>query len=243
MNFYHMGLKRDVVDVRDLFYHRYNVTLPEECQLPDIGFIYDQGELGSCTAQAASAAFRYELKRQGQPDFPPSRLFLYYCERMLEGTTGSDSGASIRDSVKAMSRYGLCNEAIYPYDINKFSSKPDTECFIEAKRERALKYKRIAKDISLMKECIAAGFPFVFGIDVYDSFMNAQNGMIPMPSTSSKLLGGHALLAVGYSNPTGYFRVQNSWGDNWGDKGYCSIPYEYFTSPHTSDIWQLLFVS
>ena len=240
---YGLGLKKDGIDSRDHYYERLGLSIPQEYHLPDIGFIYDQGELGSCTAQAASTAFRYELKRQNIPDFSPSRLFLYYCERMLEGTTNSDSGASIRDSVKAMGRYGLCNEDLWPYDINEFAYKPAVECFIEAKRERALKYKRIPKYLSLMRECISAGFPFVFGIDVYSSFMDATNGVIPMPSISDSLLGGHALLAVGYSDLTGYFRVQNSWGDSWGNKGYCSIPYGYFMSPHASDMWQLLFVS
>ena len=243
------GWVPDLPDARDHLYAappRHLAALPASVDLraqcpPGV---YDQGELGSCTANAIAAAIEFDLLKDGKPDYPPSRLFIYYNERAVEGTVDSDSGAMIRDGIKSVGKLGVCPEPEWPYDITKFAVTPPDRCYQDALVHRVTSYQRVPTVLDQFKGCLAAGYPFVFGFSVYDSFETdevARTGDAPLPDTASEsLLGGHAVLAVGYDDALGRFRVRNSWGDKWGDHGYFTLPYGYLTDRGlASDFWTI----
>jgi C1A family cysteine protease len=210
--------------------------------------VYDQGQLGSCTANAIGAAIEFCEKKENHPDFMPSRLFIYYRERAIEGSIFSDSGAQLRDGIKAVNQKGVCKESTWPYDEGKFTQNPSTAAWSEAAKHKALSYQRIDNTSMVqMKQCLASGFPFVFGFTVYDSFMSdqvAQTGIVPMPSENESVQGGHAVLAVGYDDSKRAFIVRNSWGADWGLKGYFYMPYEYVTDTDLADdFWEIKVVA
>jgi len=209
--------------------------------------VYDQGQLGSCTANAIAAAFEFDLAKQELPDFMPSRLFIYFNERRMEGSVGSDSGAMIRDGIKSVAKQGVCPEDTWPYDIGRFTDEPTGECYTAALANRALAYQRVPQTLNQMRGCLAHGFPFVFGFSVYESFEGAEvatTGVVPLPGASEALLGGHAVLAVGYDDASTRFVVRNSWGSGWGQDGYFTIPYSYLTDRGlASDFWTIAKVA
>ncbi len=242
----------DLPDHRD---HMYGAPLPVLAALPpsvDLRAncpeeIYDQGHLGSCTANAIGAAFEFDLAKQGLRDFMPSRLFIYFNERRIEGTINCDSGAMIRDGIKTVSKQGVCTEKTWPYDITKFTDKPTQACYTEAAGNRAQSYQRVPQVLNQMRGCLAHGFPFVFGFQVFESFESdavAKTGEVPLPGTGEQPLGGHAVLAVGYNDATARFLVRNSWGADWGQGGYFTMPYTYLTERNlASDFWAIAQVS
>lgn len=200
--------------------------------------VYDQGQLGSCTSNAIVGAVEYDQILQGNKYFLPSRLFLYYNERDMEGTVNEDSGAMIRDGIKSMVDLGDCPETVWPYDIPKFAVKPSADCYAQALKNQVLVYRRINYDLNQMKGCLASGFPFIIGFTVYESFESqevANTGQVPMPGPDEYVLGGHAVLVVGYDDSTQRFIVRNSWGEGWGLRGYFTMPYAYLTDPNLAD--------
>lgn len=201
--------------------------------------VYDQGQLGSCTANAIAAAVQFDLKKQKLKVFAPSRLFIYYNERVIEHTVNSDNGAQIRDGIKSIASQGVCPEPEWPYDIAKFADKPTPQCYKDAAKCEAVGYQRlVSTNLNQLKGCIASGFPFVFGFTVYDAFESqevAETGILNLPGPQEKVQGGHAVLAVGYDDTTQRFAVRNSWGKDWGIKGYFTIPYAYLTNTNLAD--------
>ncbi|OBI50554.1 hypothetical protein A5706_02505 [Mycobacterium sp. E796] len=234
------GWRPQLPDARDKQYTaRLNGLAPPEYDLrPSMPAVYDQGQLGSCTGNAIAAAMEYERDRQGLPDFVPSRLFIYYNERALEGTVSSDSGAQIRDGIKVVNREGVCPETLWPYDIGVFTVKPPKRCYVAAEKDKAVQYEAI-QTLGQLKDAIASNLAVVFGFTVYESFESqsvAQTGVMPMPKPGEATVGGHAVLAVGYSDPKGHLIIRNSWGPGWGDHGYFYMPYQYLTgSKNASD--------
>ena len=220
-------------------------TLPASVDLrPGCPPVYDQGQLGSCTGNAIAGALEFDQKKEGAADvFAPSRLFIYFNERTMEGTVKSDSGAQIRDGIKSVAVMGACHEDLWPYDIAKFASKPSKAAFSDARKHTAVSYQRVSQDLTQLRGCIAAGYPFVFGFTVYDSFESkdvASSGHAPMPASGESVLGGHAVLAVGYEDANQWFVVRNSWGDGWGMSGYFTLPYAYLTQSNlASDFWTI----
>ena len=209
--------------------------------------VYDQGNLGSCTANAIAAAIEFDQMKEGLPDvFTPSRLFIYYNERAMEGTAGSDSGAQIRDGIKSVGQKGDCPEREWPYIISKFAEKPTASCYKDAIRHRAVSYQRVAQNLNQMKGCLASGYPFLFGFSVYESFMDSsvgKTGHASMPSPAERCIGGHAVLAVGYDDDKKWFLVRNSWGSQWGMHGYFTLPYDYLTDHNLADdFWTIRIV-
>jgi C1A family cysteine protease len=200
------GWLPDLPDGRDLLYAAPIAALPELPAKVDLRDkcppVYDQGQLGSCTANAIGAALQFDQKKQGEKDFVPSRLFIYYNERAIEGTVDSDSGAQIRDGVKSVVKQGACKEdPTWPYDIDHYAKKPSKAAYDEGEEHQALRYLRITQALSQFKGCLASGYPFIFGFTVYESFESqeiAKSGHVPMPRAKEALLGGHAVLGVGY---------------------------------------------
>lgn len=245
------GWLPDVGDIRDFSYQAPRSILRKLPQSVDLRnsnmpLIWDQGDLGSCTAHAIGAAFEYQERQEQAEDFVPSRLFIYYNERKMEGTVNSDSGAMIRDGIKSLNIYGTCPEDMWPYDIPKFRNKPTTKCYQIAQRHQAMSYSRVARLLTQMKGCLSDGYPFVFGFSVYESFESrsvAKTGMVPMPKTGEQQLGGHAVMACGYNDNTARFLVRNSWGPKWGQSGYFWMPYGYLLNPDLSDdFWTVRLV-
>ena len=209
--------------------------------------VYDQGQLGSCTANAIGGVIQFDQMKEKLADiFIPSRLFIYYNERVIEGTVDSDSGAQIRDGIKSVASQGVCPEDMWPYNIANFTEKPPANCYEVALQHRAVSYSRLARNLTLMKGCLASGYPFTFGFTVYESFESpevAQTGVVPMPASGEKVLGGHAVDAVGYDDSPQRFIVRNSWGTGWGMNGYFTMPYAYLTQRGlSSDFWAIRIV-
>jgi C1A family cysteine protease len=208
--------------------------------------VYDQGQLGSCTANAIAAAIQFDRMKEGLSDFVPSRLFIYYNERAMEGTIASDSGAQIRDGIKSVAKEGVCPETDWPY-TEPFDKKPSDAAYKDALLDRAVSYQRVVQDLNQMRGCLASGFPFAFGFTVYESFEGpsvASTGHAPMPSPGEQVVGGHAVLGVGYDDAHQWFVVRNSWGPDWGMKGYFTLPYAYVTQRTLArDFWTVRLVS
>lgn len=241
------GWTPDLPDQRDFLYaapvERLAALPPSVDLTSNCPPVYDQGQLGSCTANAIAGAFEFDQMKQGLQAFVPSRLFIYYNERVIEGTVNSDSGAQIRDGMKSVATQGVCPEDEWPYDITKFADQPPANCVQDALQNKALLYQRVARNLPQMKGCLADGYPFVFGFTVYESFESqqvAQTGHAPMPQSGEQVVGGHAVVAVGYDDSNQWFVVRNSWGTGWGMQGYFTLPYAYLTSRGlASDFWTI----
>jgi C1A family cysteine protease len=249
------GWKKQLPDPRDkkfLFMPDPSIVLPPSIDLrPFCPPVYDQGQLGSCTANGIAFAYEFDHMKQQLPDFMPSRLFIYYNERVIEKTVKSDSGACIRDGFKTMGigekGQGVCPETDWPYNINRFACKPPKKCYNEAKKDVALKYRPVNQILSDIKSSLAQGFPVVIGMSVFESFESDEvkrTGIVPMPGINESVLGGHCMAVVGYDDIKGWWIVRNSWGTKWGDQGYCYIPYQYLTDKNLSDdFWQMSLVA
>jgi C1A family cysteine protease len=251
-----LGWIPDLPDIRD-----HDTPTPMVIELPDhvrldldpaMPPVYDQLRLGSCTANALASAIEFDVRRQGLTDFMPSRLFIYFCERVLEHSVAWDAGAMIRDGAKVLHKIGVPHETTWPYDISRFTEKPPPEAYAEAKNTKAVSYGRVSR--YAMKNVLASGTPFVVGFSVYSNFYRiGDDGMMSMPE--GDLIGGHAVKACGYDtidrNGTGdpfpgglCYRVRNSWNVDWADGGYFWMPAPYLQSTRlSSDFWAIRTVS
>lgn len=249
------GWKPDMPDGRD-YVRRFSLVaraaLPKFVNLRPLFKpvpVSDQGDLGSCTAQAWCDTLEYLRVAAKQPHEDYSRLFVYYAEREIEGTVGYDEGAQIRTGAKVLAKIGAPTEALWPYDIAKFAQKPPDAAYTDAPRHKLLKYQRLMNLVSI-KCMLAKRIPVVFGFAVYESFMDARSGVIPFPVLKGvkreQLLGGHAVVAVGYNDNRPYggsiqgrgvVICRNSWGPQWGAEGYFFLPYPFFQRGLTADHW------
>lgn len=243
---YKLGWLPDVPDVRDVPFRTVfkvpRMTPPQVDLRVECSPVEDQGALGSCTAQALAGALEFlQLKalRGGLSaryrDL--SRLFIYYNERVAMGTVREDSGAMLRVGIKTLAKLGVCKEELWPHDIDKFARKPLVSCYQEALGHIVTSYQRLEL-LTEMKACLAQGMPFVFGFSVYEHVMSrsvAKSGILRMPEPNERMLGGHAVLAVGYDDAKGTLVFRNSWGEGWGKKGYGEMPYDYLTQRDLSD--------
>jgi C1A family cysteine protease len=221
--------------------------------------VYDQGQIGSCTANAIAAAIEFDRLKQKLADFTPSRLFIYYNERSMENSVATDSGAQIRDGVKSVSQLGVPPETEWPYvatpaDPNtnlwppgaKPAQKPPAPVYADALQHKAVTYESVSRDLAQFKGCLAAGYPFVLGFTVYSAFESSQvakSGVLNLPTSAEQVIGGHAVMAVGYDDTAQRFTIRNSWGSGWGMKGYFTMPYAYLLSQKlSSDFWTIRVV-
>lgn len=232
--------KPDNRDTRD---YKYQITQKANPNIIDLrpycSSIENQDSLGSCTGQSIAGAIELLNKRSGKPN-DVSRLFIYYYERLILGTVNYDSGAYIRDGIKATNKYGASLESHWPYDIRKFKQEPINEAKSDALNRKVTRYERV-EDFNGCIDALTNGYPVVMGFYVYDSFMSknvTKTGIMPYPNTRrEKLLGGHAVLLVGYNKTKKVFIVRNSWGTNWGDKGYFYMPFDIVKPNMSSDYW------
>ena len=242
---------RDPFDIRDKAYKAAPITLPASVDLRQYcSAIEDQGNLGSCTGNAIAGAIEL-IDRKNSKSLEISRLFIYYQERLLEGTIYYDAGAYIRDGIKACYTYGAPLESLWPYNLNKWATRPTTAAYNDAKTRKVTGYAKCS-NFTTVKTGLANGTPVIIGFDVYDSFEGAWgdiphgqagSGMMPYPNTSTEeLLGGHAVCIVGYDDNLngGRFIVRNSWGTSWGDNGYFYMPYQVIQNTSmSSDFWTI----
>jgi len=235
------GWLPDLPDHRDLLYSAIAPRvrkLPRKIDLqPKCSPVEDQGQLGSCTANSLVGALEYLENKDGVALVDLSRLFIYYNERAIEGTVDQDSGAFIRDGIKSLAKQGVCPEDDWPYKIARFAKKPSASCYRTAKKHRIISYRRI-NTVDEMRSCLADGFAFVFGFTVYESFESqevAKSGVVDLPAPKEKVVGGHAVMGAGYNDSKKRFLVRNSWGTDWGKKGYFTMPYAYLADRNLSD--------
>lgn len=222
--------------------------------------IENQGNLGSCTAHAGVGVVEYFERRAFGKHLDASRLFLYKVTRNLLHLTG-DTGAYLRSTMAAMVLFGVPPEEYWPYDTAAFEQEPSAFCYAFAQSYQAIAYHRLdpkgtsgAALLAKIKSYLAAGLPAMFGFTVFDSYEQADTtGKIPFPARVEDVVGGHAVVAVGYDDAlkiknagpgadetTGALLIRNSWGTGWGEKGYGWLPYEYVLQGLAEDWWSLL---
>lgn len=219
-----------------------SVAVPARVNMaPGFPSAYNQRSLGSCTAWSTLACAQYTaIEKSGDAD-QLAALFQYYNARRLQGTVDEDSGASIRNAIKALARWGSVKEPLYPYVIKNFKKEPPNAVYAAAAKRAlgTIHYARVAKSHNALKAELAAGNPIVFGFEVKESFMRiGKSGNVPMPTPSESTEGGHAVVLVGYDDARGCYIVRNSWGADWGDHGYCYMPYR-FIDLYASDFWTI----
>ncbi|MBD2743284.1 C1 family peptidase [Coleofasciculus sp. FACHB-1120] len=243
------GYRPDTKDANDKKYaaHRFQAEkLPPRVDLRHyLTPVEDQGEVGSCTGNAMAGAYEYLAMRQLGTAGDVSRLFIYYNARSLAGEIEEDAGATLRNCIQVLRKMGACSELTWPYHPERLFHRPHDQAYEEATQFLIDDAERIDVDLYAMKHCLAEGYPFAFGLQLFDSFMREGNKGIPMPNPErEESQGGHAMLCVGYSDKDRVFVVRNSWGTNWGDKGYCYIPYDYMTNPeYCDDCWTIRSVT
>jgi C1A family cysteine protease len=212
-------------------------------------YVEDQLDLGSCTANAWAGLLQYNRCKNGfggKLYRDVSRLFIYYNERVLEGTVNEDSGAELRSGAKTLIKDGTCNEGEWKYITSQFATKPSELCYSNAILNKIPSYYAL-NTLNDMKACLASGQCFVFGFLVFSSFETqrmADTGIMMMPNfRKEQLLGGHAVLAIGYDDVTQRVLCKNSWGKDWGIHednlgGYFWMPYSFISNTDLAwDFW------
>ncbi|AYV78327.1 MAG: peptidase C1 [Edafosvirus sp.] len=205
--------------------------------------IYDQGELSSCTANAFCSAYTIlENVKNGSVTFEPSRLFVYYYERLVEDSYNpnyvADTGADVTDGENYVLTNGICSETSWPYSASNVNVEPPQQCNIEAINHKIKSYSTIPLDgnlINNIKLAINNSTPVLIAIQVYDSFesdFTSSTGIVTIPKSTESNLGGHEMCLVGYTESKRLFTVLNSWGSSWGNGGFCYIPYDYLSNPN-----------
>jgi C1A family cysteine protease len=232
------GWKPSLPDLRDHLADASELPVLDQvdprAELPDV---FDQGQLGSCTANAVAAAVEYDAKLDGADPGSLSRLWIYYYERKLEGSPADqDTGAYGRDGFKVCKTLGVALEGDWPYDLSKFTDEPRASLAEEARQHRISNYRAVPRNLDSMKAVLSNRQTIAFGFTVYESFESgevAHSGIVTLPTRNEKAIGGHEVLLVGYlKDEPNYGLVRNSWGASWGLKGYFLMPWAYILDTH-----------
>ncbi|MBA4851472.1 C1 family peptidase [Emticicia sp. BO119] len=222
--------------------------LPQKVDLrPYMTKVENQKHLSSCTANATAGAYEYLAKKHlKNRAFEVSRLFVYYNARLRASSNIQDKGSYIQYAIESLHKLGACTEETWPYDTKKVNEKPHSDTYSEAANFKVQETKYVPTDLKAWKQCLAEGYPIIFGIALFKGFdsCNQNKGIVPMPSPDEagrQAHGLHAMLCVGYSEVDKMFIVRNSWGEQWGDKGYCYMPYDYVinTKLNMGDSWMI----
>lgn len=174
----------------------------------------------------------------GGDGYDVSRLFVYYNARAQSGSEGEDDGAVIGDAIASLREHGACSEEVWSYREESVNDEPSDEAYEEGASFLVESSEAVDVDLDAWRGALAEGNPIIFGCSLFDSFDSGRKGKIPMPTRREKQRaehGGHAMLCVGYSDPDRVFIVRNSWGEDWGDEGYCYMPYDYLMNPEYND--------
>ena len=242
---------RDTPDHRDLLYRpsvQLKGRLPDRVDLAaGCPAVEDQGALGSCTACASTSAMEFLFKKLKGADSPAmSRLFNYYMTRVTYEHVDptDDSGAEIRNVMKSLHKFGSCVETLWPYDITKFSTVPPDPAKADALTHQIILYRKLpaCAMTQAIKRCLVDGYPVVGGFVVPESALSdavATTGVVPYPTQDETIVGGHAIMIVGYADDTKTFKFQNSWGTSWGKAGYGYLPYQYADNWLLMDCWTI----
>lgn len=240
------GWRRDNPDPRDCIWAAPRPvirTLPERQDNRDLmPPVFQQLQTNSCTGQSVAGQIAGLQKLRGTgPVVIPSALFIYWNTRDIEDTELVDSGATLRNTFKAVSRWGYASEECWPFDEKKVLTQPSKPCYEEARPRRITTYARVAQRLDQLQAYLAARGTISFGMAVYPYFESeemATSGILRMPAGNDAPLGGHAVLLVGYDNARKMFLVRNSWGKEWGLDGYFWMPYSYVLDPNlAADFW------
>jgi C1A family cysteine protease len=216
-------------------------SLPKKVDMrPMLTPVEDQGDTSSCVANAVAGAYEYWIKRLHNKDYDISRLYVYYNARWRDGDPTKDDGTYIQTAMESLGDYGACSEATWPFQKKLLKQKPNRNAYKEGANFKVKTRQQIPVELEAWKHCLAEGKPIVFGCVLFDSFDECTNrgGVVPMPDPKEvhrKTHGGHSMLCVGYSDVDEVFIVRNSWGEDWGDKGYCYMPYNYLMNPKFND--------
>ncbi|MDC3961439.1 C1 family peptidase [Polyangium jinanense] len=214
---------------------RGNVSrLPPKVDLrPFMSPIEDQKATNSCAANATAGAYEYLVKRHlGEDAYDVSRLFIYYNGRAVDDPENiQDEGSVLQSVIASLKEHGACSEETWAFDPEAVNEQPSDEAYQEAAQFRIEDTELVPTNLEAWKMALAEGHPIIFGVKLFSSFdKHKKAGLVPVPTsreTGRESHGGHAMLCVGYSDPDQVFIVRNSWGPEWGDKGYCYIPYRY----------------
>lgn len=235
-----MGALPSLPDIRDRL-----MLAPPIAAIPRAVDLRHQGPLiwsqiyGSCVAEATLRAVNHAQRRQGEPVLSASSHFTYYAGRLMNGWEREDSGLYIRDGAKAVNKYGVA-----PYSTwrrsHSYEERPSDDAWRAARNELVVSYHRLLYPEQI-HIALQAGLPVVFGMTLYESFMDGgHNGLIPVPRPTEQPVGGHSMCVEGYEPMLDCFIVPNSWDTTWGDEGYCYIPtqmFDYMTGPLMNDLW------
>jgi C1A family cysteine protease len=233
------NVKPQVPYSKDYIYKPFNIPLRDSVDLRNWDSrIENQLRVGSCTGNALANAYELLINRLTPDKFVElSRLFIYYNIRLIEGTTDIDAGGYIRDGIRAIYKYGICSEEEWPYYPSEFATPPTSKCYESASSRSIKNYQRL-NGVNDILDALNNNQPVVFGMAVYDSFMDVGyfNPVVPMPVGNEVSIGGHAMCMVGYNLSTQQFLAKNSFGDNWGVGGYCWMPFNYIRAD-VYDVW------
>lgn len=234
---YKLGCIKGPEDRRDIMFAAPPKPLPAMFNLKALmPPVYDQGPLGSCTANAIGALHQFKRKAAQ----PSSRLFIYYEERVMEDTIDCDCGAIIRDGMKVLNKTGAPLETAWPYKVEKFAEKPNQLAYSLAAKSKISGYAAVGQNETMIKIALTNNKPVVFGFLVKESFMSSQTAKtgVYTPMADEQTVGGHAVAIVGYDDTKKVFIVRNSWGVSWGAKGYFTMPYsEVLNKDISFDFW------
>jgi C1A family cysteine protease len=222
--------------------------------------IMDQGQLGSCTANAGAGLVQYFEQKAYQSYTESARLFIYKATRNLMHLIG-DTGASLRATMGTLTLFGAPPEEFWPYNVEDFDVEPSAFCYAFGQSFQSIRYVRLDQPnlstsdlLNSIKNYVSYGLPSMFGFTCYESLWQSKTngGNIPFPCKREKVIGGHAIVIAGYDDnkkirnttcdeeTTGAFLIRNSWGTGWGENGYGWFPYEYVLRGAALDFWTVI---